>query len=170
MPHNNGNFRKMHAKHVFLNNKWEVCSGTSWKRDVMVMKAGWQACFNCKADLRKYMQNPSALTFSNFYDAFNAELASCICGCLGDYTFKRLLDVIIVSGLISRAHVSRWPADCTGYQSMLKKMFPSISSKNDKEEALFRFVWLNPIKPVMPKICPRIIPVDFKETVPIRFF
>lgn len=139
MPHNNGNFRKMHAINVFLNDKWVVCSGASWKRDVMVMKAGWQACSNCRTDLRKYIQNPNSLTFSNFYDTFKAELASCIHGCMGDYTFKRLLDVIIVSGLISRAHVSRWPADCTGYQSMLKQLFPSISAKKDKEEALFRF-------------------------------
>ena len=58
-------------------------------------------------------------------------------GCLGQYGYKRVLDMVIAGGVVNRAHVSRWPSDCPGYEKGLDRLFGKGLPSKDREAALF---------------------------------
>ena len=144
---NNGNFRKVYATHVRMqpHDRWiNVQHMKPWIRDTRTVRAGWEAARATHGAVQRYDKKPSCAAFRLVYETWNRELRVRLRGCVGEYAYKRCLDVVVAAGFLERAHICRWPANCSGYTVALKKLFPK-SHKKDNENLLFTLwrLWPN---------------------------
>ena len=60
-------------------------------------------------------------------------------GAWGPYALKLILDILVVMGFISSAHICLWPVECEGYKKSMKGMFPNL----DESEWLHAFHYIH---------------------------
>ena len=107
-------------------------------RDWNVLNLLWQSL--PQYQLREYGREPSSASWASFYDTFRCRVAERVKGLFDDYMMKVTLDPLMATGVIKDAHLSRWPADCPGYQPFLHETYPGIP-KSGRLGCLYHLHW-----------------------------
>ena len=123
-----------------IEDDWQsACAMNASKRDRIAVECGFHASRAAASALIRYEQEPCADHFRHLCSTWQLQLKQRMSGCVGSYTWKRLSDLLVCSGLVHRSHVCTWPADCPGYRLALARLFRGITSQH-YEDALF-YLW-----------------------------
>ena len=118
----------LHNKVADLVGKGDPQLGTAArvKRDLVSMACLYEAALHCVPACHGYIAEPGLDTYAFLYDAIDSEVAARTKGIFGDYGLKLTLDILICSGRVDSAHISKWPMKCDGYPETMKRVFPNL--------------------------------------------
>ena len=79
-----------------------------------------------RREIQNFAACPDPGTFAVMYDTMKVNLDLTLQGVFGDYGIKLMLDMLVMTGGVPCAALSRWPTNCPGYHTALATLFPRL--------------------------------------------
>ena len=93
-------------------------------REVLTLKLLYRAL--PRDEILDFVAAAGPCTFGALYDKMKENLNHVLLGVFGDYGIKLMLDMLVLTGGVPQAALSRWPTDCPGYRGALATLFPGL--------------------------------------------
>lgn len=119
-----------HHWHPFEASAEELTVKDRVERDVISMACLYEAAMHTSLACAAYERNPSKEAYTVLYDSIERETTTRTKGIFGEYGLKLTLDILICSGRVDSAHVTKWPMNCDGYPETMKAVFPGLHKKH----------------------------------------
>ena len=130
-------FKKV--ENLYDNKKAISSTADRVKRDMVSMLSLYEAALHCAPACHGYSSHPCPATYEHLYDTIESQVGRRTKGIFGDYGLKLALDILICSGKVESAHITKWPMSCPGYEDTMKLVFPGLPK--DKWFAAFLFLY-----------------------------